>query len=114
MSLLEALLAIAAMAVVTLFCRAVPFLFFQRRDPPRALTFVRDAIPPAVMTVLVLASFKNVHWTKVPFGTPELLSALLVAVLHLWKGNVLVSIAGGTAFYMILTRTGALTALFGG
>lgn len=114
MSLTDALLAIAAMSVVTFAVRAVPFIFFQRRKPPRALTFIRDYIPPAVMTVLVLASFKDVHWTKVPFGVPELLSAAVVAALHFWKRNVLISIAGGTAFYMVITRTGIAAALLGG
>lgn len=114
MSLLDALIAIAAMSAVTFLLRAFPFLFFQRREPPRALTFIRDFIPPAVMTVLVLASFKDIQWTKVPFGTPELISAVAVALLHFWRGNALISIFGGTAFYMVLTRTGALSAVFGG
>lgn len=114
MSLTDALLAIAAMSAVTFLARAFPFIFFQRREPPKALTFIRDYIPPAVMTVLALASFKDVHWTRVPFGTPEVLAALVVAALHFWKRNVLLSIFGGTAFYMLITRTGVLTALFGG
>jgi branched-subunit amino acid transport protein AzlD len=114
MSLLDALIAIAAMSAVTFLLRAIPFLFFQRRQPPRALTFIRDFIPPAVMTVLVLASFKDIHWTKVPFGTPELLSAVVVALLHFWRGNALISIFGGTAFYMIIARTGVLSTLLGG
>jgi len=113
-SLVDALLAITAMAAVTFLARAFPFIFFQRREPPKALAFIRDYIPPAVMTVLVLASFKDIHWTRAPFGAPELLSAVVVALLHFWKRNVLISIFGGTAFYMILTRTGVLTSFLGG
>lgn len=113
MSLTDAFIAIAVMAAVTFLVRAFPFIFFQRRDPPRALTFIRDYIPPAVMTVLALAAFKDINWTKAPFGTPELLSALVVAALHFWRGNALISIFGGTAFYMIITRTGLLSSLFG-
>ena len=34
----------------------------------------------------------------------ELLAILTVVVLHRWKGNVLLSIAGGTALYMLLVQ----------
>ena len=36
---------------------------------------------------------------------PELLAITLVIVLHLWKRQMLLSIAGGTIFYMILVQT---------
>jgi branched-subunit amino acid transport protein AzlD len=114
MPLAKAGLAILVMAAVTLFTRAFPFLFFGRRKPPEALDFVKNSIPPAVMTVLVLYCFKDVPWAKPPHGLPELLSAGLVAALHLWKRNALLSIGGGTALYMVLIRTGALAALLGG
>ena len=37
-------------------------------------------------------------------GVPELLSIALVAVLHLWKGQMLQSIAAGTVCYMLLVQ----------
>jgi branched-subunit amino acid transport protein AzlD len=104
----KAFAAILVMAAVTLFTRSFPFLFFRKRKPPEALNFVRDYIPPAVMALLVLSCFKDVRWTDSPFGLPALASAALVAVLHLWKRNALISIGVGTAFYMLLTRSGIL------
>jgi branched-subunit amino acid transport protein AzlD len=113
MPLAKAGIAILVMAAVTLFTRAFPFLFFGKRKPPEALDFVKNSIPPAVMTVLVLYCFKDIAWLAPPHGLPELVSAATVAALHLWKRNALLSIGGGTALYMILGRTGILLSLFG-
>jgi branched-subunit amino acid transport protein AzlD len=104
MPLGKAFLAVAVMAAVTLFTRAFPFIFFRNRKPPAALDFVRDYIPPAVMMILALSSFKDIKWASSPFGVPELICAGLVAILHLWKRNAMLSIVGGTAVYMILIR----------
>ena len=96
--------AILAMAAVTVFCRAAPFLFFMKRRPPAVVDFLQAYIPPMIMTVLVLGSYRAMSFAKAPYGIPEILSGLVVAGLHLWKRNTLVSILGGTALYMVLIR----------
>jgi branched-subunit amino acid transport protein AzlD len=98
------LLAIAAMGAVTLLTRAAPFLFFARRKPPAVLDYLQRYIPPMVMTILVLNGLKGIQPAVPPHGVPELLSVALVAALHVWRRNVLLSIAGGTALYMVLIR----------
>jgi len=37
-------------------------------------------------------------------GLPELISIALVVALHLWKRQMLLSIAGGTVCYMLLVQ----------
>jgi branched-subunit amino acid transport protein AzlD len=98
------LLATLAMGAVTLLCRATPFLFFMRRRPPAVLDYLQRYIPPVVMTLLVLNALKGIRPGEYPYGLPELASMALVAGLQLWRRNVLVSIGGGTALYMILIR----------
>lgn len=90
------------MALVIFATRAFPFLLFSRRDPPPVLRFVERFIPPMVMGVLVVYCLKDIKWTQWPSGAGELASLAVVAVLHLWKKNAMLSIFGGTAFYMIL------------
>ncbi len=96
--------AILAMTAVTILCRAAPFLFFMRRRPPPVVDFLQVYIPPMIMTILVLASYKGLSFSAWPYGIPELAAGLAVAGLHLWKRNALVSIFGGTALYMVLIR----------
>ena len=38
------------------------------------------------------------------YGTPEFLAVIMVVVLHVWKRQTLMSILGGTVFYMILLQ----------
>ena len=54
--------------------------------------------------MLVVYCLKDISLLHAPFGLPELAAAGLVAILHIWKRNTLLSIAVGTAFYMILLR----------
>ncbi len=98
------LLAVAAMALVTILTRAAPFIFFARRKPPAMLDYLQIYLPPALMTILVMASFKDIKWAQAPFGLPALAAATLTALIHLWRRNVLLSIACGTAAYMALLR----------
>ena len=74
------------------------------KDPPAVVLYLGRVLPAAVMGLLVVYCLKNVSWTAAPHGLPELLSIAAVAVLHRWKGNVLLSIAGGTALYMLLVQ----------
>jgi branched-subunit amino acid transport protein AzlD len=98
------LISILAMAAVTVFCRAAPFLFFMRRRPPAVVDYLQRYIPPMIMTVLVIGSYKGLDLARSPYGMPELAAGLAVAVLHLWKRNTLLSIFAGTAIYMTLIR----------
>jgi len=45
-----------------------------------------------------------VSLTAAPYGLPEFLACGAVAALHVWKRNTLLSIAGGTVFYMVLVQ----------
>jgi branched-subunit amino acid transport protein AzlD len=96
--------AILAMAAVTVFCRAAPFLFFMKRRPPAVVDYLQRYIPPMIMTVLVIGSYKGISFASVGLWVPSLVAGIAVAALHLWKRNALISIFGGTALYMLLIR----------
>jgi branched-subunit amino acid transport protein AzlD len=54
--------------------------------------------------MLVVYSLKDVRLTTGFHGLPELISIAVITALHVWKRNMLVSIAGGTIVYMLLLR----------
>ena len=56
------------------------------------------------MGMLVVFCLKGVSLTAAPYGLPEFLACGAVAALHVWKRNTLLSIAGGTVFYMVLVQ----------
>ena len=102
---LQALCIILAVSVGTQLTRWLPFwLFPEKKEPPAIVTYLGRVLPAATMGLLVVYCLKGVSWTNAPHGIPELLSVAVVAALHHWKGNVLLSIAGGTALYMVLVQ----------
>ena len=56
------------------------------------------------MAALIVYCVRNVDLTVAYGGLPELISIALVAVLHIWRRNNLLSIGLGTACYMVLIQ----------
>ena len=104
MTTLQTVLTVLALALGIQLTRWLPFVLF-RKAPPAVVTYLGGVLPCATMGLLVVYCLKGVAWTAAPHGLPELLAIAAVAVLHRWKGNVLLSIAGGTALYMVLVQT---------
>ena len=97
---------IAVIALVTIALRFLPFLIFSgKRQTPAYISYLGKVLPFAIMGMLVVYCLRNISFTAFPFGIPELLGCTSVVLLHLWKRNTLLSIAGGTVFYMILVQT---------
>lgn len=96
---------ILAVAAGTQLTRWLPFwLFPENKKPPAVVTYLGRVLPAAVMGLLVVYCLKSVSFLHAPYGLPELLAVAAVVILHHWKGNVLLSIAGGTALYMLLVQ----------
>ena len=62
------------------------------------------ALPCAIMGMLVVYCMKDVTFLFGSHGIPELISCALVAALHIWKRNSLLSIGVCTVFYMVLVQ----------
>jgi branched-subunit amino acid transport protein AzlD len=102
----ETILTILAVALGAMATRFTPFLLFpENRQPPETISYLGRVLPPAMIGFLVVYCFKGVSVTLSPYGIPELISIVFIILLHRWKGNVLLSIAGGTAVYMFLVQT---------
>lgn len=98
-------LIVAVAALVTMATRFLPFLIFGKgRKTPDIVVYLGKVLPYAIMGMLVVYCLKDVSFLTYPHGIPELLGCLLVAVLHLWKRNTLLSIGAGTVFYMLLVQ----------
>ena len=101
----ETLIMILALAAGTQLTRWLPFwLFPENRRPPAGVLYLGRVLPPAVMGLLVVYCLRNIQFAALPHGAAEMLSVAAVALLHRWRGNVLLSIAGGTALYMGLVQ----------
>lgn len=96
---------ILAMAAATALTRFLPFWIFPPgRKAPEFVERLQFLLPSAVIGLLVVYCFRNVDVLSAAYGLPELFAAIAVAALHLWRRNTLISIAGGTAVYMLLVQ----------
>lgn len=105
MSNLHSALIVAVVALVTIALRFLPFAIFSGSKPvPPFVAYLGKVLPYAIMGMLVVYCLRSTHIAAKPHGLPELISCALVAALHLWKRNTLISIVGGTACYMLLVQ----------
>ena len=96
---------IILVAALTFFTRVFPFaLFGKGKEVPKTIKILGDLLPPAVIAVLVIYCLKAIDFRVMPHGLPELMAVALVVLLHIWKRNNLLSIGGGTFFYMVLVQ----------
>lgn len=102
---LHAALTVAVAALVTAGLRFLPFLIFgENRQTPPLITYLGQVLPFAIMGMLVVYCLKDVTLTAAPFGIPEAIGCAVVALLHIWKRNTLLSIGAGTVCYMLLVQ----------
>jgi branched-subunit amino acid transport protein AzlD len=94
---------ILVMAGVTALLRFLPFLVFRKSTPPY-IAYLGHVLPPALIGMLVVYCMKDLNFSAAPYGLPELIAALCVVGLQLWKRSSIFSILGGTAIYMLLVQ----------
>ena len=96
---------VVVITLMTMATRFVPFLVFgENRKTPAIITYLGQVLPFAIMGMLVIYCMKDVSFTQWPHGIPELIGVTIVAVLHIWKRNSLLSIGVGTVCYMLLVQ----------
>ena len=96
---------IAMAALGTIITRFLPFLLFPAgRRTPAYVRYLGKVLPAAALGVLVIYCLKDVSFLSGSHGAPELISMALVTGLHLWRKNMLLSIAAGTVCYMLLVQ----------
>ena len=105
MTLTQQIITIGLCALATMLTRFLPFLVFPSgKEPPKFIKYIGKALPGAIFGMLVVYCLKGVTLTSYSYGLPELIGALSVILIHLWKRKMLLSIASGTVIYMILVQ----------
>ena len=105
MTVIQKLITVAICAIGTMVTRFLPFFIFSPDKPtPKYVKYLGLALPPASFGMIVVYCLKNVSILSGSHGLPELISLVLLVVLHLWKRQTLISIAAGTVCYMLLVQ----------
>ncbi len=105
MTIAEQIITIGLCVLATVLTRFLPFIIFRGNKPaPKYVQYLGRALPAAIFSMLVVYCLKNVNVTAYSFGIPELIAIIAVVALHLWKRQMILSIAGGTVLYMLLVQ----------
>ena len=106
MTLIQQIMTIGVCALATMLTRFLPFIIFSgKKETPQYIQYLGKMLPSAVFGMLVVYCLKDVSFISGNYGLPEMISIIFVIGLHLWKRQILLSIAGGTVCYMILVQT---------
>lgn len=105
MNITSQIITIAMVVLGTMLTRFLPFMVFPSGKPtPNYVQYLGKVLPSAVIGLLVIYTFKDVSLLSGSHGIPEFIGVAVVALLHFWKKQMLLSIAGGTIVYMILVQ----------
>lgn len=105
MTFTQQLITIGMVILGTVLTRFLPFLLFPAGKPtPKYVQYLGTVLPSAVFGLLVVYCLKNVSLFTGNRAIPEMISIAAVIGLHVWKRQMLLSIAGGTICYMLLVQ----------
>lgn len=105
MTLTQEIITISLCAAGTMLTRFLPFIVFRADKPtPKYVRYIGNALPGAIFGMLVVYCLKDVTILGGNHGIPEAIAIVAVIALHLWRRNMLISIAGGTVCYMLLLQ----------
>ncbi len=105
MTFTRQIITIGMVILGTALKRFLPFLIFPAGKPtPAYIQYLGKVLPAAVFGMLVVYCLKNVSVFTGSHAIPELLALAVVVLLHRWKRQMLLSIAGGTVCYMLLVQ----------
>ena len=105
MSLWQSLVTIGMVILGTVITRFLPFLLFPADKPtPPFIAYLGKVLPAAALGLLVIYSIKDYSLLSGWHALPEFIAAAATVLLHVWKRQMLISIAGGTILYMLLIQ----------
>ncbi|MDD3692899.1 MAG: AzlD domain-containing protein [Oscillospiraceae bacterium] len=85
--------------------RFLPFVVFKGKKSNNSyISYLGQALPYCAIGLLVVYCLKDVSFKEPTYAIPEIIAIACIVVLHYWKENTLLSIAVGTAVYMLLVQ----------
>ena len=102
---IELMITVLIVALVTAGLRFAPFLLFPKgKHAPAFVTWLGKQLPRAAMAMLLVYCLKDMNAAAASSFVPAAMGVLATVLLHVWKREMMLSIAGGTFLYMLLIR----------
>ena len=105
MTLSQQMITIGCIVLATMLTRFLPFLLYpEHKKVPDYIVYLGQVLPGAIFGMLVIYCLKDVRLLTGSHGIPEFISIGVVVILHLWKRQMLISIACGVICFMVLVQ----------
>jgi len=89
----------------TVLTRFLPFIVFPPgKQLPKFVNYLGKALTPAAIGMLLVHCLRSTPVLTGTHGIPELISLAVIAGIHIWKRQMLLSITVGTVLYMVLVQ----------
>lgn len=95
------LIAVLGSGLCVFALRFLPFALLSGKKIPGWLRQLGDALPAAIMVILVVYCFRNTDITDVSSVVPAAAGTAATVITHLVKSNTILSVAAGTIVFMI-------------
>ncbi|MEO3217730.1 AzlD domain-containing protein [Ruminococcus bicirculans (ex Wegman et al. 2014)] len=79
-------------------------MFNGKRPTPRYVQYLDKVLPSAIFSMLAVYCLRNITPLHYSYSLPELIAIGVTVAVHLWKRQMLLSIASGTVCYMLLVQ----------
>ena len=104
MTLLQQIIMVSAGVAATMLTRFIPFIAFRPGKPtPKYILYLGKVLPASVFALLVVYCLRNIHSFSSD-SVAQIAAVVFTILVHVWKRNMMWSIAAGTLCYMLLIR----------
>lgn len=105
MTIGQQIITVAAGVLATMITRFVPFILFRPGKPtPKYIAYLGKVLPASVFALLVVYCLRNTFLHFSADTISQIAGVAATLAVHAWRRNLMLSIAAGTACYMILVR----------
>ena len=102
MTITQQILTVAAGVLATVLTRFVPFVVFRPGRPtPKYIMYLGRVLPASVFAMLVVYCLRGVSSGD---AVAQFAGVVITALVHVWRRNMMWSIAAGTLSYMAMLR----------
>ena len=103
MTLLQQIIMVSAGVAATMLTRFIPFIAFRPGKPtPKYILYLGKVLPASVFALLVVYCLRHIHSFSAD-SVAQLAAVAFTTLIHVWKRNMIRSIAAGTLCYMLLS-----------
>jgi len=96
------LAAVLVAGAITWTLRAAPFVMLAPLRNSQLLAYLGERMPVGIMLILAAYTVQDAGWGQLAAALPVAIALAATVALHIWRGQMILSIFAGTGVYVAL------------